>query len=287
MMEIRPRVDAYSGYIPNSDFMPIRRHYKDSTLVQAWHQLIESTAKGGDTYRPSPAAAFDLADVTRQVLSDLFARLFARLSAFVQHHIPTRGQGFNLPQGKITSVEEAEKMMKRLESLIEVADKVVATQGHMLLGKWIDDARRWGKNEEEADHLEFNARNLITLWGPNGEIADYASKQWAGLLTDYYLPRWSLFFERLRRSLADQSPFDERAFRKELLGLEQDWSRKTSPKFPSKPHGDIVALAKRIKETYGELIDETQHEDIYNVPLPPLVRAPGADVLAEQLEGRQ
>lgn len=30
-----------------------------------------------------------------------------------------------------------------------------------------------------------------------------------------------------------------------------------------------------------------QHEDIYNVPLPPLVRAPGADVLAEQLEGRQ
>lgn len=24
------------------------------------------------------------------------------------------------------------------------------------------------------------ARNQITLWGPNGEIKDYANKQWAG-----------------------------------------------------------------------------------------------------------
>lgn len=27
---------------------------------------------------------------------------------------------------------------------------------------------------------EYNARNQITLWGPNGEIIDYANKQWSG-----------------------------------------------------------------------------------------------------------
>ena len=27
---------------------------------------------------------------------------------------------------------------------------------------------------------EYNARNQITLWGPDGQIVDYANKQWAG-----------------------------------------------------------------------------------------------------------
>ena len=29
----------------------------------------------------------------------------------------------------------------------------------------------------------------ITLWGPNGEIMDYAAKQWSGLFSSYYTPR--------------------------------------------------------------------------------------------------
>lgn len=33
---------------------------------------------------------------------------------------------------------------------------------------------------QESDLYEYNARNQITLWGPSGEIKDYANKQWAG-----------------------------------------------------------------------------------------------------------
>jgi hypothetical protein len=32
----------------------------------------------------------------------------------------------------------------------------------------------------------------ITLWGPDGNILDYASKQWAGLVGDYYASRWQV-----------------------------------------------------------------------------------------------
>ena len=61
----------------------------------------------------------------------------------------------------------------------------------------------------------------ITLWGPSGNILDYAAKQWSGLIDAYYLPRlllncssctclavaesntflprWSLFFRLLAR----------------------------------------------------------------------------------------
>jgi hypothetical protein len=32
-------------------------------------------------------------------------------------------------------------------------------------------ARAWGDSEDQKAHFEFNARNVLTLWGPNGEIA--------------------------------------------------------------------------------------------------------------------
>jgi alpha-N-acetylglucosaminidase len=41
----------------------------------------------------------------------------------------------------------------------------------------------------------------LTLWGPNGEILDYASKQWSGMVADYYYPRWKLFFDTLEACL--------------------------------------------------------------------------------------
>ncbi len=46
-----------------------------------------------------------------------------------------------------------------------------APQEWLLLGRWIGMARAWGATAAEKAHLEFNARNVLTLWGPNGEIA--------------------------------------------------------------------------------------------------------------------
>ena len=72
--------------------------------------------------------------------------------------------------------------------------------------------------DAESRLYEFNARNQITLWGPDGgfifldiflcpnsnlhfldmsfckanplgQILDYAGKQWSGMVSDYYIPR--------------------------------------------------------------------------------------------------
>ena len=60
------------------------------------------------------------------------------------------------------------------------------------LGRWISFARNIvpGATTAQQDWLEFNARNQITLWGPHGEINDYAKKEWGGLVRDYYKARW-------------------------------------------------------------------------------------------------
>ena len=58
---------------------------------------------------------------------------------------------------------------------------------------------RW---EQEIDWMEWNARTLITVWGAertaeNGRLHDYSSRQWGGMLNDFYLARWKMFFEAL------------------------------------------------------------------------------------------
>ena len=71
---------------------------------------------------------------------------------------------------------------------------------HVMLSKAL------ATSDAESRLYEFNARNQITLWGPDGgsifldivsfcnfsllgQILDYAGKQWSGMVSDYYIPR--------------------------------------------------------------------------------------------------
>lgn len=49
-------------------------------------------------------------------------------------------------------------------------DQLLASDSHFLLGKWIADAKRLAKNPSDKKLFEYNARNQITIWGPNGEV---------------------------------------------------------------------------------------------------------------------
>jgi hypothetical protein len=65
-------------------------------------------------------------------------------------------------------------------------EKILATDPHFLLGKWIAAARQWGNTTQESNWLEWNARMQVTLWGSleanNAAISDYASKQVSNLV---------------------------------------------------------------------------------------------------------
>ena len=64
--------------------------------------------------------------------------------------------------------------------LLQDLEKIVASNKNFLLGPWLESAKALSTNEEDKKNYEFNARNQITLWGPEGEILDYAGKQWSG-----------------------------------------------------------------------------------------------------------
>ena len=103
-----------------------------------------------------------------------------------------------------------------------------------------------GANEEDAQLFEYGARNQITLWGPTGEIMDYAGKQWSGLISDYYFPRWKLFFDYLSLDLIDPEtfPYDQEKFKQTFIqeiGTPFTLSRKT---YPDEPSGNFVELVQ-------------------------------------------
>ncbi|XP_059992130.1 alpha-N-acetylglucosaminidase isoform X2 [Lagenorhynchus albirostris] len=107
------------------------------------------------------------------------------------------------------------------------------------------DVTRQAVQELVSLYYEENSRYQLTLWGPEGNILDYANKQLAGLVADYYAPRWRLFTETLAKSLVQGIPFQQHQFDKNAFQLEQTFVLSTK-RYPSQPQGDTVDLAKKL-----------------------------------------
>lgn len=127
-----------------------------------------------------------------------------------------------------------------------------------MLSTWIRDARQWAKgNETYAAYLEYNSRNQITLWGPDGEINDYASKQWAGMVGGYHIPRWETFIEYLAtvKKTGGSSAYNVTEISARLLDIGKEfdvqiWGNKTRGETWG-TKGDVFSLAQGILDTWA------------------------------------
>jgi alpha-N-acetylglucosaminidase len=54
--------------------------------------------------------------------------------------------------------------------LLRDMEVLLASDRHFLLGPWLKDAVSWAGSKEEEMLLQWNARNQITIWGPEGEV---------------------------------------------------------------------------------------------------------------------
>jgi alpha-N-acetylglucosaminidase len=149
----------------------------------------------------------------------------------------------------------------RYLELIRDLDGLLATRKEFLLGRWLADARRWGASDEEQRLCEWNARTIITLWGSrDSDLHEYANKQWSGLLTSFYLPRWQMFFDRLDSALAAGKPFDANAWEQVTREWEEQWTRRTD-EYPTDPRGDSVAAVRRLWTKYEPYFGERGGRD--------------------------
>lgn len=205
--------------------------YDNIRLSLAWRGLLEAADDLAlvDTYR------YDLVNVARQVLSNHAANLHREAS---DAYAAKDAHAF-------------EAASRRFLELILELDELLGTRREFLLGRWLEDAKRWGATDAERARLEWNARRVLTLWGEGRSIDDYARKEWSGMLSGYYHKRWRWFFDELGRSLSAGRKLDGGAYGAELRKWMVDWSDGRES-YLAEPSGDSVEVARRLWEKYGE-----------------------------------
>ncbi|KAI1312291.1 hypothetical protein EDD11_002981 [Mortierella claussenii] len=216
----------------NTDWLGTVFWYNKTIVVQAWDQLVQAGTVEQQGKGTLPKAfQFDLVDTTREVL---LATVFPAL-----HQSLVDGYEAN-------DVSRVRASGRQIVALIRDADRLLNTSPFFSFGALVKEAKTSidpvGGNIDKPisfpttgptkagyqQFLESNARDLVTWWGPEGtgppgSLPDYASKQWGGLLTSFYLPRWQLFISQLEQAASSKAEWDPNAYLKKNLAQETKW----------------------------------------------------------------
>jgi len=209
-------------------------NYDPADLLPAWDIFMAATPG----CRNSDGFQYDVTDITRQILANYAHTLQDK---WLQAYREKNSSAFAEYSG-------------RFLELIDDMDRLLATRKDFLLGPWIADARRWGATAVEKDLYERNARDLITLWGDaNSPLHEYSCRQWSGLLSDFYKPRWQQFFQVLQNCVEGSLQPDLDAFDKKIGSWEWEWvnSRKD---YPTSPTGKTLAVVQQLFKKYRAAI---------------------------------
>ena len=77
--------------------------------------------------------------------------------------------------------------------------------------------------EEMTKIFVYGAKNIVSIWGPHGEIDDYSSREWSKLIGEYYYGRWERYFNLFFDSIVNEKPFDSLLFHNISIAWGQEW----------------------------------------------------------------
>lgn len=245
---LRKSVYSYRGLLKiRGKYVVVRRPATNLTpwvwYNTTWVQLAFEQMLRVDLSSSSSLWRHDLVDITRQFLQQIGDRTYVNLMDAYREGNSSRFRWLSTCM---------------IDILYDM-DKVLATHEKFLLGRWLSSAKRMAWNPLEKILLEINARNQITTWGPNARILDYATKQWAGMMVDFHLPRWKLFLDTMQRALDEGGRFGETAFRRKVFkDIESPFGvdRKV---YTTKAVGDSFGVAQMIHDKWKVVL---QHENL-------------------------
>ncbi|BDA50506.1 Alpha-N-acetylglucosaminidase [Coccomyxa sp. Obi] len=208
--------------------------YNEQQVVDAWGLLLHSVSELGSV----EAFRYDLVDVGRQVISKRATDIW---KAIAEAYVTGRSLVVRREGG-------------RLLQLLDDLEELLATNRGFLLGPKLEEVRRAGHSGAEARLCEWNLRTQLTVWGTSdaggSEIEDYANREWAGLISSYYKPRWALWLLRLETDLAQGRRYDPEAWRMESLNFALGWAY-LQEQLPVHIQGETAAVSQRLYKIYG------------------------------------
>ncbi len=206
-------------------------------------KALEDLLKCSDQFKDLDTYQFDVVNLTRQFISPLAYYWILDLEDAY----------------KKKDIDKFLKVKTQFINLIKDFDVLLSTRKEYLLGRWIESAKKWGETNKEKDLYEWNARNLITLWGDKctegqfDDLNNYAYKQWAGMFTSYHLVEWNKFFDEVETSLKKNEIWNRAPFLESSCSWEKEWSKNKNV-FPITPEGDPIEVSRRIWKKYASLV---------------------------------
>ncbi|MEU2431765.1 alpha-N-acetylglucosaminidase [Streptomyces sp. NPDC007861] len=243
----RPSLGAPAG----ASYAPRTLSYNPGLLDQAFTALLAVAPE----LRRSDAYRYDLTDVTRQVLANRSWQLLPHL-----HSAHGRGD--------LAAFRTLARLWLRL---MRLSEETAGSHRAFLLGPWLEDARRAAGSDAEREQLERTARTLLTTWADratadSGGLANYANRDWQGLIGDVHLPQWQAFLDELEDALAQDRPPE----RFDWYALEESWTRERGA-YPLRPAHDPHRTARRVHEA----LSGAPYQGAVAVTAVPPVLAPG------------
>jgi alpha-N-acetylglucosaminidase len=210
---------------------PPAARYPLRALQPAFAELLQAAParRASDTWR------YDVVDVGRQLLANESRVLLPRIKA-----------AFEAGDRKTLQSLAAEWLRD-----MDLQDKLLATNEHFLLGAWLARVPPWAGSEAERAVLEQDARSILTSWGEReasqaGGLHDYANRDWAGLVGDYYRGRWQRFFASLDSALARHAQPEAI----DWYAMAEAWNRRAN-RYAAEARGDAYAVALEVARALG------------------------------------
>ncbi len=206
----RPSTTHYHT-APN-DIVELR--YDNEKLRLCLCEMLKSEKANTDGY------LFDLCDILRQYMSNnAKEHYFAVMDCFNKKDM----------DGFLKAADEFKKTLL-------LADELLCTRPELTISRHVHEALKNACCDEHKELFRRNEITLLTIWGPyeNIELFDYAWREWGGLVKDYYLPRWELFFKELQKDFLtdgihisdtpfnhnERNDYDTTDFQKKLKAFE-------------------------------------------------------------------
>lgn len=198
--------------------------YHPDSVAEAAYALLRADLD-------SPNYYYDLADVARQALTDYSQTLLA---------------GIRLAYQSGDTASFASDRDRFLDLMLDI-DSILCTVPQFMLGNWTESARHIadevpGTTEADRNWLDLdNARTLITTWYDEAmakSLHEYSYRQWGGLLSSFYHPRWKAWFDA------------------GMLEPAEGWYRwetnriRSAPSYPTTPSGNTRETVARILPRY-------------------------------------
>ncbi|MFI7151632.1 alpha-N-acetylglucosaminidase TIM-barrel domain-containing protein [Nonomuraea sp. NPDC050022] len=196
--------------------------YDIATFDKALDELlqIDKGLRGSGAYR------YDLVDVARQVLANHSRLQLPKIRAAY----------------RAKDLERFERLTGQWMDQMRQMDRLLGTDENFLLGAWQKEARRQAATPAEAATLDYNLKSLVTIWSADARLQDYARREMNGLVGQYYVKRWQMFFDGLKTALRSGEDYPEKI---DWMAVAEDWA-KAGTQLASEPRGDAYAEASTV-----------------------------------------